>query len=87
MINLRCDMNPIRTELPVHIFRLYATSKNDITQDKYGRMWNVLPNRNRTENQQTMEMALHSNRISGACAHLSSSFAHVCKLGQFPKSC
>ena len=27
MAYLRCDMDPIRTELPVHIFRLYATRK------------------------------------------------------------
>jgi len=31
MAYLRCDMDPIRTELPVHIFRLYATRKNDNT--------------------------------------------------------
>jgi hypothetical protein len=34
MTCLRCDMDPIITELPTHIFRLYATNKNDITHDK-----------------------------------------------------
>lgn len=71
MAYLRCDTDPIRTELPVHIYRLYATNKNDIIQDKYARIMNLLPKRNRTENQQTMKMALHSNRIPGFCVLLS----------------
>ena len=87
MAYLRCDMDTITTELPVHIFRLYATRKNDTTQDKYVRIINLLPKRNRTESQQTRKMALHSNRIPGFCVLLSFSLAYACKLGQLPKSC
>ena len=83
----RCDMDSIINELPVHSFRLHAAVKNDITQDIHVRILKLLPKRNRTGNQQTAEMALHSNRAPGFCVHLSFSFAYVCKLGQFPKSC
>jgi hypothetical protein len=57
MAYLQCDMDPIRTELPVHIFRLYAAREKDITRDKYERVMNLLPKRNRTENQQTVTTA------------------------------
>jgi hypothetical protein len=77
-------MDPIRTELPVHIFRLYATRKKDITHDKYAGIMNLLPKRNRTENQQKKKMALHSNRIPSFCVLSSFSLAYVCKLGQLP---